>query len=209
MADSDRVSVSKKLPTVKPTIGSTKLESLLRFQQRVLALFERFPWIGWAAWLIFCINSLLRMNPRRFGSTFQAYLIAAEHFWAGQPIYALSNPADLWPPYIYWPVSLLVLGPLPMLDPTVAAAIAMAVSAALLTWASFVFLTVFLPDRTRTEIVKLTGVLLMINIPAAWYNFKYVQAQIGMTAFMMLTSVAIARSHWLKAAFWLFLSVVT
>jgi glycosyl transferase family 87 len=184
-------------------------QAVLRAQDWLVALFTRYPWIGWAAWLAFCLTSLLRTHPRRFGSTFQAYLNAADHFWHAQPIYALSNPADLWPPYIYWPVSLLILGPLPMLDPTVAAAIAMAVSAALLAWASFVFLTVFLPDRSRIEIVKLTGLLLMINIPAAWYNFKYVQAQIGMTAFMMLTSAAIARSHWLKAAFWLFLSAVT
>lgn len=165
----------------------------------------RYPWIGWAAWLIFCVNSLLRTHPRRFGSTFQAYLTAADHYWTGQPIYVLSNLGE----YLYWPVSLLILGPLPKLDPTVAAAIAMAASAAVLTWACVVFLKAFLPDRSKAEVINLAGILLMINIPAAWYNFKYVQAQIGMTAFMMLAAAAIARSHWLKAAFWLFLSVVT
>lgn len=186
------------------------MNAVIRLQERIVAVIARYPWIGWAAWLVFCIASLLRTHPRRFGSTFQAYLTAAQHYWAGQPIYVLSNQADplSWPPYIYWPISLLILGPLPMLDPTVAAAIAMAVSAALLTWASFVFLKAFLPDQSRIEIIRLTGVLLMINIPAAWYNFKGVQAQIGMTAFMMLTSAAIAHRRWLKASLWLILSAV-
>ena len=187
------------------------MNDVMRFQERIVAVIARYPWTGWAAWLVFCVVSLLRTHPRRFGATFQAYLDAAQHYWAGQPIYVLSNQPDPLglPPYIYWPISLLILGPLPMLDPTVAAAIAMAVSAALLTWASYVFLEAFLPEQPRIEIVKLTGILLMINIPAAWYNFKGVQAQIGMTAFMMLTSAAIVRQRWLKASLWLLLSAVT
>ncbi len=190
---------------MKFSTGRPNLESLLRAQQRVVAIFIRYPWIGWAVWLIFCVNSLLRTHPRRFGSTFQAYLKAGDHYWTGQPIYDLSSLGE----YLYWPVSLLILGPLPKLDPTAAASIAMTVSAAVLTWASVVFLKAFLPERSRADAINLSGILLMINIPAAWYNFKYVQAQIGMTAFMMLAAAAITRSHWSKAAFWLFLSVVT
>lgn len=187
------------------------MDTIRRLEERILEIMARMPWIGWTAWLVFCAVSLLRTHPRRFGATFQAYLTAAHNYWTEQPIYVLANNADpqSLPPYIYWPISLLILGPLPMLDATVAAAIAMAVSAALLTWASFVFLKVFLPDQTRIEIIKLTGVLLMINIPAAWYNFKGVQAQIGMTAFMMLASAAIARSCWIKASLWLILGAVT
>jgi hypothetical protein len=174
-------------------------------QDRAVDLFARYPWIGWAAWLIFCIASLLRTHPRRFGSTFQAYLTAAHNFWNGRPVYDLSNLGE----YLYWPVSLLVLGPLPELPPVVAAAIAMAVSAAVLTVACVVFVRAFLPERTPAETLKIAGVVLLINIPAAWYNFKYVQAQIGMTAFMMLAAAAIVHRKWALAALWLFLSVVT
>ncbi len=90
-----------------------------------------------------------------------------------------------------------------------AAAIAMTVSAIVLSIACVVFLRVFLPERTPRETLQIAGVVLLINIPAAWYNFKYVQAQIGMTAFMMLAAAAIARRRWLMASFWLFFSVIT
>ncbi|MCF8476357.1 MAG: hypothetical protein K9G60_04960, partial [Pseudolabrys sp.] len=166
--------------------GGLHLQAVWRAQDRVVDLFARYPWIGWAAWLIFCVVSLLRTHPRRFGSTFQAYLTAAHNFWNGQPVYDMSNLGE----YLYWPVSLLVLGPLPLLTPTVAAAIAMAVSAAVLSVASVVFLRVFLPERPARDTFYLAGTLLMINIPVAWFNFKYVQAQIGMTAFMMLAAAA-------------------
>lgn len=184
---------------------SVVFDGILRAQERTVEAFVRFPWIGWTAWLVFCVASLLRDNPRRFGSTFQAYLDAANHFWHGQQIYVFSNLGE----YLYWPVSLLVLGPLPNFEPVVAAAIAMAVSAVVLTVASVVFVGTFMPARSRTDVLNTAGVLLMINIPAAWYNFKYVQAQIGMTAFMMLAAAAIARRGWLMASFWLFLSVIT
>ena len=179
--------------------------TVLRAQDRAVELFARYPWIGWAAWLTFCAVSLLRTHPRRFGSTFQAYLDAANHFWQGQQIYVLSNLGE----YLYWPVSLLVLGPLPKFQPIVAAAIAMAVSAIVLSIACVVFLRVFLPERSSAETLKIAGVVLMINIPAAWFNFKYVQAQIGMTAFMMLAAAAIARRQWPMASLWMFFSVIT
>lgn len=186
-----------------PLPARTKVGSLTRFQQSVISLFVRNPWIGWAAWLAFCINSLLRNDARRFGSTFEVYLNATGHFWSRQPIYDTSQLGD----YLYWPVSLLALGALPLLDTTTAAAVAMAVSAVLLSLASVVLLGALLPQRPLADIVNLAGILLLINIPAAWYNFKYVQAQIAMTAFMMLAAAAMARRHWLKTALWLFLSV--
>jgi hypothetical protein len=181
------------------------MNAVMRLQERAVAILSRYPWIGWAAWLIFCIASLLRTHPRRFGSTFQAYLTAAHNFWTAQPIYDMSVLGE----YLYWPVSLLVLGPLPALPPIAAAAIAMAVSAIVLSLASIVLMRALLPERPRADAINLAGILLMINIPAAWYNFKYVQAQIGMTAFMMLAAAAIARRHWLMACFWLFFSIVT
>ena len=33
------------------------------------------------------------------------------------------------------------------------------------------------------------GILLLINIPAAWFNFKYIQAQILMTSGMILCAI--------------------
>lgn len=181
------------------------MDAVRRAQDWAIAIVSRYPWIGWAAWLIFCITSLLRTHPRRFGSTFQAYLTAAHNFWNAQPIYDMSVLGE----YLYWPVSLLMLGPLPALPPIAAAAIAMAASAVVLSLASIVLMRALLPERPRAEVINLAGILLMINIPAAWYNFKYVQAQIGMTAFMMLAAAAIARRHWLMACFWLFFSIIT
>ena len=191
--------------TTRTTGAGAVFNIVRRVQERTVDAFARFPWIGWVVWLVFCTASLLRNNPRRFGSTFQAYLDAAAHFWHGQPIYVFSNLGE----YLYWPVSLLVLGPLPDFEPVVAAGIAMAVSAVVLTFASFVLVRAFMPGRPRTDVFNAAGVLLMINIPAAWYNFKYVQAQIGMTAFMMLAAAAIARRSWLASSFWLFLSIIT
>ena len=64
---------------------------VLWVQERSVEVFGRYPWGGWAVWLISCVNSLVRTTPRRFGSTFEAYLIAAHHFWQGQQI---LRPAD-------------------------------------------------------------------------------------------------------------------
>ena len=180
-------------------------QNLLRLEDRVSEIFLRYPWIGWGVWILFCINSLIRNDPKRFGSTFQAYLDAAHAFWSGQTIYDMSTLGE----YLYWPVSLLVLGPLPMLQPVVAAGIAMAISAALLSVAAYCFMKLLLPEQSRRDVFNLAGVLLMINIPVAWFNLKYVQAQVGMTAFMMLAAVAIARRRWVLGALWLFLSVIT
>ncbi len=180
------------------------MNAVMRLQERSVAFIARYPWIGWAAWLIFCVASLLRTHPRRFGSTFQAYLTAAHNFWDGLPIYDMSQLGE----YLYWPVSLLVLGPLPLLPPVAAAAIAMTVAAIVLSLASIALLRALLPERPTAETLQLAGILLMINVPAAWFNFKYVQAQIGMTAFMMLAAAAMARRHWLLACVWMFLSVI-
>lgn len=179
-------------------------DNLLKLEDRVAATFLRYPWIGWGVWIVFIVATLLRTHPRRFGSTFQAYLDAAHSFWSRQPIYDFSTLGE----YLYWPVSLLVLGPLPMLTPIAAAAIAAAISAALLTGASYAIMRLLLPEQSRRDVINLAGVLLMINIPVAWFNLKYVQAQVGMTAFMMLACVAIAGRRWILASVMLFFSII-
>lgn len=179
-------------------------DNLLRIEERVAATFLRYPWIGWGLWIVFIIATLLRTHPRRFGSTFQAYLNAAHGFWSGGQVYDMSTLGE----YLYWPVSLLVLGPLPMFTPVTAAVIATAISAALLTWAAYAMMRLLLPEQSRADVVNLTGILLILNIPNAWFNLKYVQAQVGMTAFMMLAAVAIAKRQWIVASLWLFFSIV-
>lgn len=192
------------LDTKSATAKFFSRENLLRIEDRVAATFLRYPFIGWGLWIVFIVATLLRVHPRRFGSTFQAYLDAAHSFWSGQPIYVMSNLGE----YLYWPVSLLVLGPLPMFSPVVAATIATAISAALLTWAGYAMMRLLLPEQSRADVVNLAGILLTINIPNAWFNLKYVQAQVGMTAFMMLAAVAIARRKWIVASVCLFFSVI-
>jgi len=192
------------LDTKSGTASFFTYESLLRIEDRIAATFLRYPWIGWGLWIAFLIATLLRTHPRRFGSTFQAYLNAANGFWSGGQVYDMSTLGE----YLYWPVSLLVLGPLPMFSPVVAAAIAAAVSAALLTWAAYAMMRLLLPEQSRADVLNLTGILLVLNIPNAWFNLKYVQAQVGMTAFMMLAAVAIAKRKWVVASLCLFFSVI-
>jgi hypothetical protein len=55
---------------------------------------------------------------------------------------------------------------------------------------------------------SLAGMVLLINIPAAWFNFKGVQSQIIMAGTMMLAAVAIMRTQWLWASFWLFVAIM-
>ncbi len=39
-------------------------QNLLRLEDRVSEIFLRYPWIGWGVWIVFCINSLLRNDPK-------------------------------------------------------------------------------------------------------------------------------------------------
>lgn len=192
------------MDTKSGTASFFSYDNLLRIEDRVAAFFLRYPWIGWGLWIAFLIATLLRTHPRRFGSTFQAYLNAAHGFWSGGQVYDMSTLGE----YLYWPVSLLVLGPLPMFTPVTAAVIATAISAALLTWAAYAMMRMLLPEQSRADVINLTGILLILNIPNAWFNLKYVQAQVGMTAFMMLAAVAIAKRQWIVASLWLFFSIV-
>jgi hypothetical protein len=50
----------------------------------IATLFQRYCWIGWTAWAIFVLIALARTHPRRFGSTFSAYLDAAQRLWTAR-----------------------------------------------------------------------------------------------------------------------------
>jgi hypothetical protein len=168
----------------------------------VVGLFRKYPWIGWAAWAAFVILVLVRMHPRRFGAAFQYYLDFAAKLWAEQPVYDPTTLGDV----SYWPSSLLLFVPLTSLDSVVAGVIALTIFAALFTWGA-VALTRALLDE-RAEAAMLAGVLLAINIPAAWYHFKQVQLHIPMTAAMMLAAAAIIRGRAWPASLWLIVAFV-
>jgi len=176
--------------------------------QLALALvdfFRRFPWTGWAGWIAFCIIALARTHPRRFGATFEAYLHAAQRFAAHGQVYDPQTLGD----FLYLPAALLVLLPLSGLDPVWTAAITLLLYAAVFSGGAALLMHRLLPQgASGINVLALAGVLLLINIPAAWYNFKGVQSQIIMTGAMMAAAAAMMRTQWLWASFWLFVAVV-
>ena len=177
---------------------------IAHWRDAFVAALERLPWLGWAGWLAMCAAALWGVSPKRYGATFGVYIDYARTFFAGEPLY---DPARI-DAYLYWPASLTVLGPFLYFDAVVAAMIALALSAALLSWASYRLLQALLPEQSHRDIVVLTGFLLLINVPAAWYNFKQVQAQAFMTAGMMLAAAAMMRERWTVASLWLFASAL-
>jgi len=186
-------------------VGSTMLAPLARARVALITLFQRQPWIGWVGWDAAVCIAIARVHPRRFDSTFAAYLDAADRLWAGERIY---NPLTLGD-FLYFPISLLIHVPLTKLDPVAAAAIALTIGAALLTWTCAELMSALMAGQERSDdALALAGVLLLINIPAAWFNFKGIQAQVPMTAAMIAACVAMARSRWIAASFWLFIAIV-
>jgi hypothetical protein len=181
------------------------LASLVQARGALITLFQRQPWIGWVAWDIFVLVAIVRIHPRRFNSTFATYLDVADRLWAGERIY---NPLTLGD-YLYFPITLLLHVPLIKLDPVWAAAIALTLGAAFLTWACAELMFALTADESRSrDALALAGVLLLINIPAAWFNFKGIQAQVPMTAAMIAACAAMARERWKAASFWLFIAIV-
>ncbi len=171
----------------------------------LVELFCRFAWTGWAGWIAFCVIALARTHPRRFGATFEAYLTAAQRLTAHGQVYDPANPGE----FIYLPVALLVLVPFTGLDPVWAAAITLALYAVVFTGAFAALMRRLLPGGTpEMSALQLAGIALLINIPAAWFNFKGVQSQIVMTGAMMAAAAAMMRAQWLWASFWLFVAVV-
>ena len=165
---------------------------------------RRYPWIGWTGWGIFVVVALARTHPRRFASTFAAYLDAAQRLWAGGQVY---DPATLGD-FLYFPLTLLIYLPFTLLDRVTAAALALSIEAAFFTWACATLAVALAPEfKRRVDVIALAGIPLLITIPAAWFNFKGVQAQVPMTAAMMAACAAIVGSRWLTASFWLFVAI--
>jgi hypothetical protein len=171
----------------------------------LIELFRRFPLTGWGAWIAFCVIALARTHPRRFGATFEAYLTAAQRLTAHGEVYDPANPGE----FIYLPVALLVLVPFTGLDPVWAAVITLTLYAVVFTGAFVTLMQRLLPEGTpEMSALHLAGIALLINIPAAWFNFKGVQSQIVMTGAMMAAAAAMMRAQWLWASFWLFVAIV-
>ena len=179
--------------------------ALVRARLALVAPFRTRPWIGWVAWYVFVAIAIARIHPRRFSSTFMAYLDAADRLLAREHVY---NPLLLGD-FLYFPISLLLHAPLTRIDPVAAAAVVLTISAGLFTWACAALASAILGDRARSdETIALAGVVLLINIPAAWFNFKGIQAQVPMTAAMMAACSAMISARWRVATFWLFVAIV-
>jgi hypothetical protein len=170
----------------------------------IIERFRRRPWIGWLGWGVFIAIALARVHPRRFASTFAAYLDAAQRLWAGQQVYDPTTLGD----FLYFPLTLLIYVPFTGPDRVVAATVALALAALFFTWAC-VRLSVALAPKEwrRADAIALTGIPLLINIPAAWFNFKGIQAQVPMTAAMLAAGAAMAACRWRVASFWLFVAL--
>src|SRR5258707_15620153 len=82
--------------------GSSMLAFLVRARVALIAPFRTLPWIGWVAWYVFVAVAITRIHPRRFSSTFTAYLDAAERLSAGEHVYNPLIPGD----FLYFPISL-------------------------------------------------------------------------------------------------------
>ena len=178
---------------------------LQRLTETASGLILRFPWAGWAGWIAFCVIALARVTPRRFDSTFTVYIDAAKRLWAQGPVYELYSQGG----YFYLPAGLLVYAPFRSMAPSLAAGVWLAVFAVVFTWGCYQLMARLLPRGSgEIESSWLAGVVLLINIPAAWFNFKGVQSQIIMTGAMLLSAAAIMRAQWLWATFWLFVAIV-
>lgn len=181
-------------------------DRVARVRNAVTSLFKRYPWIGWLVWAVFCIDFIVfpLWQPAAFGSTFGVYFEAARRFWEQQPIFDLSDLGG----YLYWPILLVVLRPLLWFTPVQAAMIATALSGALMAFASLTLMRALFGARYADKATLGAGLLLLTITPACWYNFKYVQAQVGMTAMMMLAAAAIMRSRPLAATLWLLIGAI-
>jgi hypothetical protein len=178
---------------------------LQRLTETASGLIGRFPWAGWTSWLVFCAVALARVAPHRFNSTFTVYIDAAKRFWPQGLVYELNSLGG----YFYLPIGLLPYVPFTSIDPSLAAGLWLAVFAAVFTWGCYLLVVSLLPQGAgELKAAWLAGIVLLINVPAAWFNFKGVQSQIIMTGAMMCGAAAIMRAQWLRATFWLFVAIV-
>jgi alpha-1,2-mannosyltransferase len=178
--------------------------SLQQLTETATALILRFPLAGWAGWIAFCVIALARVAPHRFDSTFTVYIDAAKHLLAQRQVYELDSLGG----YFYLPAGLLVYAPFTSMPPSLAAGFWLAVFAAVFTWGCYALMARPLPQGANgVKAWSLAGLVLLVNIPAAWFNFKGVQSQIVMTGAMLLSAAAIMRAEWLWAAIWLFVAI--
>lgn len=180
----------------------------------IVRVFERWPWAGWAGWIIICVIIVGRVTARPYAATFGVYLDAANHLRAHELLYGPANPTHYDPfnisGYLYWPVSALVLVPFTYVSEYVAAASILVLSALVLSWGAVELMQALFPKGSRgIDATMAAGILLLINIPMAWYNFKSVQAQIIMTGAMLLAAAAMMRGRWRLASLWLFVAIIT
>ena len=172
---------------------------------RLGAAIARHPWLSWAVWLVFFASILVQTGPQRFESTFSVYLDYATLLWTRQPVYDATTLDG----FNYWPASLLPYIPVLSFSPTVAGMIVIALAGSLFAYACWKLVAAMQPDGPRPfSVFAVTGILLLINIPACWYNFKYVQAQIPMTAGMLLATAAMIAARWRAASLWIFFAAV-
>jgi hypothetical protein len=176
-----------------------------RLTQAVSDLIVRFPCAGWVGWLVVLAIVLARVTPRRFASTFTYYLEASERLLAHGQVY---DPHELGA-FLYLPVSLLIYAPFVSLDRGVAAAFWTVVFAVVFTGGCYALVKALLPHGAGDlKPSWLAGIVLLINVPAIWFNIKGVQSQIIMTGGMLIAAVAVMRAQWLWATFWLFIAIV-
>src|SRR3954470_8595357 len=178
--------------------------SFTRNASAVAEWLAKNPWVGWTAWIVFCISILVQTGPKRFGSTFSVYLDFANRLWSRQPLYDATTLDG----FNYWPASLLIYIPVLKLPPVVAGLIMITIAMGVFTFACVKLLDALLPRDRAVSALAAAGILLLINIPAAWFNFKYIQAQILMTSCMILGAAAMMRGRWLLASLWIFFAAV-
>ena len=180
----------------------------------IAGFFQRWPWTGWAGWIVICIILVVRVWVRLYPQTFGVYLDAANHLRARELLYGPVDPMHYDPfnisGYLYWPISALMLVPFTYVSKYLAAAVMLIVSALVLSWAAVALMRALFPSGLQSiSPTMAAGILLLINIPAAWDNFKSLQAQIIMTGAMMLAASAMMRSRWNLASLWLLIAIVT
>ncbi len=183
---------------------SALLLQLARLRGATIGFFQRLPWFGWTIWIAVCVILVAQTFPARFASTFSVYLEYAARFRAQEQVYDATTLDG----FNYWLVSLIAYRPFLAFDPVTAAMIALALSAVLLSLACVALMQALLPEPHARNALAISGIVLLINLPAAWFNFKNVQAQILMTAAMMFAAAAMMRMRWQLAAFWIFVAAV-
>ena len=143
--------------------------SFTRRSSEVAEWFGKNPWVGWAAWIVFCISILVQTGPKRFGSTFSVYLDYASKLWNKQPLYDATTLDG----FNYWPSALLIYIPVLKLHPVVAGWIMITIAMAVFTWACVKLLEALLPHEPGQARIDRCG-----HLAADQHSRRLVQFQI-------------------------------